>query len=239
MIQIQNGVDRNGNPTYVSVCEKCGNNNIPQIILCGGAAGGGKQTLLDSEVCTPFGFRKLRDLKKGSIITNPKTGGMQKIIHLHPIEQHPYYRVYFVDGTYVDCSEGHLWECHESRKKLKRAKHNDISTNKVWETIDMYEWYQRKKKGMYKGVHLIIPLTEPVRFTTGAHKPTIDPYILGAIIGDGSIVDRFIENNIVQFATMDDEIVQRFLDAGYDMSNCTQKKNNKARNYYIKDTGNS
>ena len=45
VVQIQNGVDRNGNPTYTSVCEKCGNNNIPQIILCGGAAGGGKSYL--------------------------------------------------------------------------------------------------------------------------------------------------------------------------------------------------
>lgn len=31
--QVQNGVDRNGNPTYTSVCENCGNDNIPQIIL--------------------------------------------------------------------------------------------------------------------------------------------------------------------------------------------------------------
>ncbi len=237
VVQVKTGVDRNGNPVYTSVCEKCGNNNIPQIILGGGAAGGGKQLMLDSHVCTPFGFRKLRDLKKGSIITNPKTGGMQKIIQLHPIEKHPYYRVHFVDGTYTDCSEGHLWECHKSRKKLKRAKLNGISTNKVWETLDMYYWYQRKKKGMYKGVHLIIPLTEPVRFTLASCKPTIDPYILGAIIGDGSIVETFIKNNIVQFTTMDDEIKQRFIEAGYDMSHCRTKIDNRATIYYIHDTG--
>lgn len=45
VIQVQNGVDRNGNPTYKSVCSKCENDNIPQIILCGGAAGGGKSYL--------------------------------------------------------------------------------------------------------------------------------------------------------------------------------------------------
>ncbi|MCM1296951.1 MAG: phage terminase large subunit [Muribaculaceae bacterium] len=230
-----NGFDRNGHQVYIPTCSKCGSTNIPEQILMGGSAGGGKQTLLDSDVCTPFGFRKLRDLSKGSIITNPKTGGMQKIIQLHPIETHPYYRVHFVDGTYVDCSEGHLWECHESRKKLKRAKFNNISTNKIWETIEMYKWYQRKKQGSYKGMHLIIPLTEPVKFTMGKRSANIDPYILGALIGDGSIVDTYVKCNAVQFTTMDEEIRDRFISAGYDMSHCNTKPNNQAKTYYIKD----
>ncbi len=45
VVQTQKGVDRNGNPVYTSVCSKCQNDNIPQIILCGGAAGGGKSYL--------------------------------------------------------------------------------------------------------------------------------------------------------------------------------------------------
>lgn len=45
VVQVQTGIDRNGNPVYTSVCEKCGNSNIPQMILCGGAAGGGKSYL--------------------------------------------------------------------------------------------------------------------------------------------------------------------------------------------------
>lgn len=45
VIQVKTGIDRNGNPVYSSVCDKCGNNNIPQMILCGGAAGGGKSYL--------------------------------------------------------------------------------------------------------------------------------------------------------------------------------------------------
>lgn len=43
--QKMSGVDRNGNPTFKPVCSKCGNENIPQMILTGGAAGGGKSYL--------------------------------------------------------------------------------------------------------------------------------------------------------------------------------------------------
>lgn len=39
------GVDRNGQSLYEAVCEKCGEKNIPQVILEGGAAGGGKSYL--------------------------------------------------------------------------------------------------------------------------------------------------------------------------------------------------
>lgn len=45
VVQQQSGFDRNGHPTYISVCSKCGNDNIPQMVLCGGAAGGGKSYL--------------------------------------------------------------------------------------------------------------------------------------------------------------------------------------------------
>lgn len=45
IIQRQNGYDRNGNPTYEPVCSQCGLTDIPQIVLSGGAAGGGKSYL--------------------------------------------------------------------------------------------------------------------------------------------------------------------------------------------------
>ena len=227
--------NKKGHPTYKAQCKNCGSRDLPQIILGGGSAGGGKQCLLDSNICTPFGFRKLRDIKVGSIITNPNTGGMQKVIWLHPIEKHNYYRVHFVDGTHCDCSEGHLWKCHESKRKSKRAKYNDIDNDIIWSTKSMFEWYEKKKSGVHADSNLIIPLTKPVKFTVGDKKPSVDPYILGAIIGDGCITNSVIQNNVVQFSTMDSEIVDRFVQAGYDMSHYSQKPESRANYYTIKD----
>ena len=235
-----NGVDAKGHAVYKATCVKCGNTDIPEQILGGGSAGGGKCLSINSLVCTPFGFRKLVDLKVGDIISNPITGKQQRIIYIHPKGRFPFYRVYFVDGTYTDCSEGHLWRCHKSRSKSKKAKLNpeyyaEFGDDKIWETKSMYEWYQRKKEGINKGINLIIPLTKPVEFTIGNHPRVIKPYVLGALIGDGCITNIALDRGYVEMTTMDEEIVAHFVDAGYDMSHFTQKPNNRSISYYIKD----
>ena len=229
------GSDIKGNPKYKPECTKCGSQNLPQLILGGGAAGGGKAALLDSKICTPFGFKELRNIKVGDKITDPNTGGVQEVVWLHPIEQHHYYRIHFIDGTFFDCSEGHLWQCHQSRKKSKRAKKYGISTDTVWPTKKIFDWYERKKTGMYDGCNLIIPLTVPIQFTVNT-KLKIDPYILGALIGDGYLGSAAGNSSSVQFATMDDEIRDRFIACGYDMSSRNQDAGNKAWRYYIKNS---
>ena len=236
---IFSGYDREGHPQYKPRCKVCGTTNLPQTILGGGAAGGGKCLNINSLVCTPFGFRPLKQLKVGDIISNPTTGKQQRIVYIHPQGEFEFYRIHFVDGTSTECSEGHLWRAHQSRKKSKLSKYNPehfamYGDDRIWSTVDMYDWYQRKKDGAYKGCNLIIPLTAPVEFTTGGNKPClIDPYILGALIGDGCIADTIIQSGCVRMTTMDDEIVQRFVDAGYQMDKWTQKPNNRSKDYSI------
>lgn len=230
------GVDEKGHTVYKAMCTKCGTTDIPEQILGGGSAGGGKAQMLDSQILTPFGYRFLRDIKNGDLITSATTGGVQRVVYLHPIGDFDFYRVKFRDGTCIDCSEGHLWQLHESRKhKSKKSQKYGVTDEVVWPAIKMYEWYQKKKSGMYKGQYLIIPLTEPVKFTFGDKgNYYIDPYILGAIIGDGSITDKIIEKRYVQFTTMDDEIVDRFKLLGYDMSHNFKTKG-RAYTYRISD----
>lgn len=234
---IQSGVDRNGNPTYKPVCSQCGNENIPQIILEGGAAGGGKGASLDSHVLTPFGFRRLGDLKVGDTVTNPNTGGIQKIIWLHPVGIFPFYRLHFVDGTSFECTEDHIWKCHKSDRLSKRAKKYGIDKDTLWTTKQIYEWYNNKINGVNKDRNLIIPLTQPVSYTIGSLKSKIKiaPYVLGAIIGDGCVTNTVLDRNYVLFTTMDEEIVDRFVSAGYDMSHKYQNHTSRACNYHIYD----
>ncbi|RHH07891.1 hypothetical protein DW228_18330 [Bacteroides fragilis] len=233
------GYDANMNPQYKPYCTKCGNQNVAQLILGGGAAGGGKMGLLDSTVCTPFGFRKVCDLKVGDIITSAISGGQQRIIQLHPIAEMDFYRVHFIDGTHFDCSEGHLWQLHQSRKRTKKKNTDGSPFNeRIWETRKMYEWMQNKKAGMYKGCNLIIPLCAPVQFTMtkliNRPKP-ITPYILGALLGDGCMTQSICLSGTIGLTTMDEEIVEQFRRAGYDMSHSYQSGTNRAKFYKIRD----
>ena len=235
--QVLKGYDTNGNEIYIPTCKKCGNDNIPQTILCGGAAGGGKAALLDSKVVTPFGLRMVKDLKVGDTITSATTGLFQTITQLHPIEEHEYYRVSFIDGTYMDCSEGHLWKAHQSGKRSKKLKkYGEECRDEIMETKTMYQWMENKKKGMYKGRNLIIPLCAPVEFTISDNirvvENGINPYVLGALLGNGSITQYNINKGFVMFSTMDQEVADRFIDCGYDMSK--HKAAGKARNYTIR-----
>lgn len=231
------GYGENGRAIYKPQCSKCGTFHLPQLILGGGAAGGGKALTISSLVCTPFGFRPLKDLKIGDIISNPMTGGQQRITWIHPKGTFDFYRIHFVDGTYTDCSEGHLWRLRVGRKKSKKAKHNPehyamYGDDRLWPAKKMYDWYQDKKGGKNKGAHLIIPLTKPVEFSVGGcgtGRP-IDPYILGAIIGNGCIGEKTISKNCVRFSVMDDEIKQRFID---DMSKYHTKTDSQAIHYTI------
>lgn len=194
------------------------------VVFGGGNLGGGKGALLDSHIVTPYGLRKLRDIEVGSIISNPDTGGQERVIYLHPISMFPFYRISFSDGTYMDCTEGHLWKARVAGKQSKR-RNSDMEKEKydgwrLMSAIQIYEWMKNKNKGMYKGKNLNIPLPEPVQFTRPITPTTprpIAPYVLGALIGDGcmgeSICDRCI-----YLCTPDEFIVEKFKSYGYDMS---------------------
>ena len=229
------GFDNNGNEIKKPFCSKCGTTDIPRLVLYGGAAGSGKAISLDSSICTPFGFRKLRNIKVGDIITNPITGGMQKVIYIHPMGKFDFYRIWFCDGTYTDCSSGHIWKAHQAGKTSKVFKKYGGDRDKLWSTIQIYEWYKNKKENnINSGRHLIIPLTEPVQFTVSNRKTPIHPYALGFIIGDGCITDSVIKGSAVEITTMDQEVVDRFVELGYDMSHYRQEEGKKARAYRIK-----
>ena len=220
--QLLKGYDANGNEIYIPTCKKCGNDNIPQTILCGGAAGGGKMLLLDSNIVTPFGLRKLRDIKVGDVITSATTGKPQKVVWLHPIEEHEYYRVSFDDGTHVDCSEGHLWKICQYG-------------GQIVETQAIYQWMESKKRGEHEDRFLTIPTCAPVEFSIPDNikkiENGINPYILGVLLRNGSVEKHGENEGMVMFNSADQEIIGRFAEYGYEIS--ANKASDRAGNYII------
>lgn len=184
--------DANGATKTIPTCAKCGNDNIPQIVLGGGSAGGGKAALLDSDILTPYGFKKLIDIKAGDELISPTTGEKQKVLCLHPIDTFNFYRISFEDGTHFDCSEGHLWVAWRTRgsSDIKKLDNGEWQCEQLWETKQMYEFLEEKKK-TNSTIRLKIPVTKPANFYHYGNKDKrpIDPYLMGAFLGDGSATE--------------------------------------------------
>ena len=167
------------------------------MVLYGGAAGGGKAQPLDSHIQTQFGVKLMRDIKVGDLISHPK-GGSTTVIAVHPQGLTKVYEVGFNDGTTVKCNPDHLWLAWNTRKKSKEEKTSG-SKGKVYTTEQIKEHLDKGKYG-----NLRIPTTKPVQFSINSRTHYfISPYILGVLLGDGSITHN------VGFTSADKEIVSR------------------------------
>ena len=105
------GTDEHGNKKYVPECSSCGNRNIPQMILGGGAAGGGKAQPLTSKILTPTGWITMGDTKIGTIVSTPD-GKTANVIAIHKQGIKKINRITTSDGCVTECTDDHLWEVY-------------------------------------------------------------------------------------------------------------------------------
>jgi hypothetical protein len=175
-------------------------------ILLGGLRGPGKGSTLDSPVCTPHGFRPMRDIRVGSLVSNPD-GGVAKVVAVFPQGEKDVYRVTFSDGASTKVTDDHLWMARRTCRTLKTDRRyapfgeEDRVPYKIWTTAQLRELLDRES-GKDQPANILIPLTKPVEFTTAAwHRwgsvAGVDPYVVGLLLGDGSLRPR------VRFTTAD------------------------------------
>ena len=112
------GTDDHGNKQYVPECSSCGNRNIPQMILGGGAAGGGKAQPYSAKILTPEGWITMGDVKIGTVVSTPD-GKTAKVIAIHEQGMKKVNKVITSDGCSTECCDDHLWKVYY--KKRDRA----------------------------------------------------------------------------------------------------------------------
>jgi phage terminase large subunit len=178
-------------------------------IFFGGARGGGKVVSRSDTVSTPFGWKKIEDVKEGDLIHNPD-GSVQKIIKLHPWINYNPTRVTFSDGTYIDVHEDHLWQAWRANKMIKKngKRIGSYESREVVETRTLRKWLEA-------GYNPQIPVTQPVPYNISTReKNKIPPYLLGVLLGDGSIT----KNGITITQHQDDhEHLKKYLPYGDDV----------------------
>lgn len=182
IIQQVCGIDRNGQPLYEAVCSKCGEKNIPQVILSGGAAGGGKALSLNDLVLTPTGFKRMGEIAIGDKV-NTQSGEIASVIAVRPQGEIPLYKLTTNDGIEVKCCANHIWKVIVNGRVLITDTAHLIETVKLTPNVE-------------------IPLCNAQPQIT-EYDSFIHPYIIGVLLGDGGTTKNVI------ITTPDDFIVKK------------------------------
>lgn len=190
--------DEEGNPRVVE------RDNIPpgpkrpeaKAIGYGGAAGGGKGSPASEVVATPYGLRKMEDIEVGNRICSP-THGNTEVIYKYDLGEREIFEVSFTDGTSLEVTSDHIWKISYVRrgKNKKGLRYKLMTTEQITNYLE---------EGYYD---LQIPLPNPVQFTKSyrySHR-NVNPYILGALLGDGSI-----SSGRVKIHSQDIEVFEKF-----------------------------
>ncbi|MCY3986388.1 MAG: hypothetical protein OXF23_05025 [Candidatus Dadabacteria bacterium] len=157
------------------------------IAIYGGGAGSGKLAVLGETIIhTPFGPKLIDEIGPGSIICDA-FGGIQKVLATRDWPNWEIWKVSFSDGTHVLTSPQHLWLAWRSHKG--RKSHNHPNANSFGEVhgINAARLYETQGllAEMEKGHRMRIPMAKPA--VGNFNRYEIDPYTLGALLGDGSL----------------------------------------------------
>src|SRR6185436_3095798 len=185
-----------------------------QNIFLFGRRGVGKQLCLETEIPTPTGFIKLKDLKEGDQLFDEK-GNICNITKLHPINLSPEsYRITFDDGTIVDACADHLWLTWD-----KRARKNKNSIPYVRSTKEILNSLRINKN---KKANHSIPCCEPIKYYYSSLP--INPYVLGCWLGDG-------QSNTGSIECADLQILEEIIKAGYSVHKTKHNQSNKSKSF--------
>ena len=133
---------------------------------------------LDAKVLTPFGWAFMGDLQVGDVVCAPD-GSVQTVQGVYPQGEQDIYEITFKGGATTRCTEDHLWV-------TKTLYEKNWSVKSLQEMLDA-----GLRAG--KSYRHRVPLTDPVAgFSEPCRHDALDPYLLGALVGDGSLTQGAI-----------------------------------------------
>ena len=197
------------------------------MFFIGGACGGGKGSPLSTPVYTPWGAKKIGDLKNGDVISAPD-GSPQKVIGIKDKQKQDVFTVFFDDGSRLETDSDHLWLVHKTRAHKSKSTGNfnlsGFPNSLLMNTVEIKNFLNEKNNAeedkFIKKQHLIIPLCDPIGFNS-KYNHKIPPYILGALLGDGCMSQK---NGMITFTNIDAEIIERFELEGYSLDKVQSTK---------------
>lgn len=148
-------------------------------LLLYGNVGTGKALTVDTDIITPYGIKKMKDIHIGDEVIG-WNGKPCTVIGEYPQGELETYIITFDDGTKVQCCADHLW--------IYKTPH---SRNKHWRVAPLKEMLKKHNVKCSGGYTMAIPKAEAVEYKT-ENDLLIPPYALGALLGDGGMSNKQI-----------------------------------------------
>ena len=168
-----------------------------------------------TKIPTPNGWTTVGEVKVGDYLFD-RMGKPTKVLEIFPQGQKEIYKVYFKSGRVAECCKDHLWSYYNSNAKDPYKLHTSTTEEILNNPIGLQGY-----RGQYRW---LIPICKPVEFSE--KKYSIDPYVMGLILGDGSFRYR-LDQKAFYFSSGDEELVKEIqIRMGYALY-----KKNSGKNY--------
>ena len=181
--ETSNGEINDWIPTLIPVFDYNLVGGIPasgQVSELVGKPSSGKAVENGTLIPTPTGEIPIEKVNVGDYVFD-RHGKPTKVIGVFPQGLKEAYKVTFSDNRTLVVNNEHLWSVLTSRNMLK--------TIKTQEMIDKGVSYQSKTK-FGKSYRYTIPNNDWVMFNSPNKELSIDPYVIGVLLGDGCLKER-------------------------------------------------
>jgi deoxycytidine triphosphate deaminase len=159
----------------------------------------GKALALDTEVPTSQGWKTMGELRPGDLVFDEEGFPTVVLAATEPMLGRPCREVVFSDGTSIVCDVEHLWRTIDKHgRRYGRRRDHAVTTAQIERTLLV----QGERNHQ-------IPLAGAVWYPT--RELPIDPYVLGAWIGDGTTTKA-------EITCADAEILEEVAMAGYSVA---------------------
>lgn len=146
---------------------------------------------LDAKVLTPNGWSNMGNIQPNDYIIG-SDGRAKKVLKIFPKGEKEVFKVLFSDGSSTECCDDHLWHTTTLKESQRKDGLGSIkSLKEIKETLKAYSTKINNHK---------IPMIQPVSFEE--KETIIDPYIMGILLGDGTLSEKYS----VYFTSSDAEI---------------------------------
>jgi replicative DNA helicase len=159
-------------------------------IIIAGRPSMGKAQPLEARVKTVTGWKRMGELSIGDELASVD-GTRSSVAGIFPQGAQPIYRVTFSDGRSTECTGDHLWSIHYRSWDVPRT----LTTAQVMDLLRRRRYQHRLWIDMPSGEY---GHTEPL---------PIDPWLLGALLGDGHLAGSSLRSS-----TSEQEMLDRLQD---------------------------